>query len=80
MPCITAEQTLANIEPIPAPAATPTTKQHFLSPMPVLPARRLQTFLNCGPLRNLSNGCNGGDVPDVLSYMSKWGLPDETCL
>jgi hypothetical protein len=39
-----------------------------------------QTFLNCGPLRNFSNGCNGGDVPDVLAYMAKWGLPDETCL
>ncbi|KAG1673687.1 hypothetical protein FOA52_010555 [Chlamydomonas sp. UWO 241] len=39
-----------------------------------------QTFLNCGPLRNMSHGCNGGDVPDVLQYMSKWGLPDETCM
>lgn len=44
------------------------------------PLLAIQTFLNCGPLRNLSNGCNGGDVPDVLAYMAKWGLPDETCL
>lgn len=39
-----------------------------------------QTFLNCAPLRNLSHGCNGGDVPDVLAYMTKYGLPDETCM
>ncbi|GAX80603.1 hypothetical protein CEUSTIGMA_g8038.t1 [Chlamydomonas eustigma] len=39
-----------------------------------------QTFLNCAPLINLSHGCNGGDVPDVLEYMAQKGLPDETCL
>ena len=36
-----------------------------------------QTFLNCGMLQGLSHGCNGGDVPDVLEYMTKFGLPDE---
>ena len=39
-----------------------------------------QTFLNCGMLEGLGHGCNGGDVPDVLEYMAKRGLPDETCL
>jgi cathepsin X len=27
-----------------------------------------------------AQGCDGGDVIDVLRYMTKFGLPDETCL
>ena len=25
-------------------------------------------------------GCDGGDVIDVLRYMTKYGLPDESCM
>lgn len=39
-----------------------------------------QTFLNCAPPKNLSGGCDGGDVIDVLKYMKTYGLPDESCL
>jgi cathepsin X len=39
-----------------------------------------QTFLNCAALRGYGHGCDGGGVGDVLQYMEKYGLPDETCL
>ena len=25
-------------------------------------------------------GCDGGDVIDVLHYMTEFGLPDESCM
>ena len=28
-----------------------------------------QSYLNCGPGRNSSNGCNGGEPSDVFQYM-----------
>lgn len=39
-----------------------------------------QSFLNCAPFHDLSGGCDGGDVIDVLRYMAKYGLPDESCM
>jgi hypothetical protein len=39
-----------------------------------------QAFLNCAPFHGLSGGCDGGDVIDVLRYMAKQGLPDESCV
>eukprot|EP00798_Chlamydomonas_sp_ICE-L_P017757 gene17757-24119_t len=39
-----------------------------------------QTFLNCAPAKNLSEGCNGGDIIDVVKYMTEFGLPDESCM
>lgn len=39
-----------------------------------------QTFLNCAAPKGFGGGCDGGDVADVFGYMSKYGLPDESCL
>lgn len=39
-----------------------------------------QTFLNCAAPKGFGGGCDGGDVSDVFGYMSKFGLPDESCL
>ena len=39
-----------------------------------------QTFLNCAAPKGFGGGCDGGDVADVFGYMSKFGLPDESCL
>ncbi|OQS06233.1 cathepsin B, cysteine protease family C01A [Thraustotheca clavata] len=39
-----------------------------------------QSFLNCAPGHNISNGCDGGEGIDVWTFMDKFGLPDETCL
>eukprot|EP00798_Chlamydomonas_sp_ICE-L_P002338 gene2338-8634_t len=39
-----------------------------------------QTFLNCAPQLGFSSGCDGGDVIDVVEYMSQYGLPDESCM
>jgi len=39
-----------------------------------------QTLLNCAAFHDLGAGCDGGDVIDVLRYMSKYGLPDESCM
>ena len=39
-----------------------------------------QTFLNCAAFKGFGGGCDGGDVADVFGYMSKFGLPDESCL
>ncbi|EQC37066.1 hypothetical protein SDRG_05293 [Saprolegnia diclina VS20] len=39
-----------------------------------------QSFLNCAPGHNISNGCDGGEGIDVWRFMSDYGLPDETCL
>lgn len=39
-----------------------------------------QTFLNCAGFKGFGDGCDGGDVSDVFGYMSKFGLPDESCL
>lgn len=38
-----------------------------------------QVLLNCGAYHDYGNGCDGGDVIDVLRYMKKYGLPDESC-
>ena len=38
-----------------------------------------QTFLNCAPFHQFSDGCGGGEPADVFDYMNKIGLPDETC-
>ncbi|CAF0743189.1 unnamed protein product, partial [Didymodactylos carnosus] len=38
-----------------------------------------QVFLNCGKARGLGNGCYGGKAYQVLEYMYRYGLPDETC-
>jgi len=39
-----------------------------------------QSFLNCAPSKGYSGGCDGGDIIDVVRYMTKHGLPDETCM
>ena len=39
-----------------------------------------QTFLICAAFQGFGGGCDGGDVADVFGYMSKFGLPDESCL
>ena len=39
-----------------------------------------QTLLQCGPLANMSNGCNGGEPRNVFDYMMQFGLPDESCM
>ena len=39
-----------------------------------------QTFLNCAPPLGYSEGCNGGDVIDVVRFMAEHGLPDEGCM
>jgi len=39
-----------------------------------------QVVLNCGAFHTYGDGCNGGDVIDVLRYMKNYGLPDETCM
>lgn len=39
-----------------------------------------QSYLNCGPGRNSSHGCNGGEPADVFQYMRDVGIPDESCL
>ncbi|KDO31540.1 hypothetical protein SPRG_22117 [Saprolegnia parasitica CBS 223.65] len=39
-----------------------------------------QSFLNCAPGHNISNGCDGGEGIDVWRFMADYGLPDETCL
>jgi hypothetical protein len=38
-----------------------------------------QSFINCGPSHNLSEGCDGGEPFDVFEYMFRYGLPDESC-
>lgn len=45
--------------------------------MDVMLAR--QVMLNCGAFDKFGSGCNGGDVIDVFHYMTKHGLPDESC-
>jgi hypothetical protein len=39
-----------------------------------------QTLLNCAAFHDYGAGCDGGDVIDVLRYMSHYGLPDESCM
>lgn len=39
-----------------------------------------QTLLNCGWYTHMGHGCDGGDVTDVFEYMTKFGLPDESCM
>lgn len=39
-----------------------------------------QTLLNCAAFEGMGAGCDGGDVIDVLHYMTKFGLPDESCM
>ncbi|GBF97326.1 cathepsin Z [Raphidocelis subcapitata] len=39
-----------------------------------------QTLLNCAAFHGMGQGCDGGDAIDVLHYMAKYGLPDESCL
>ena len=39
-----------------------------------------QTLLNCAAFHDYGAGCDGGDVIDVLRYMAKYGLPDESCM
>ena len=39
-----------------------------------------QTLLNCAGYEGMGAGCDGGDVIDVFHYMSKFGLPDESCM
>ena len=39
-----------------------------------------QTLLNCAALQGFGGGCDGGDPIDVMQYMAKFGLPDESCL
>ena len=39
-----------------------------------------QTLLNCGAYEGLGAGCDGGDVIDVLHFMNRFGLPDESCM
>ena len=38
-----------------------------------------QTLLNCGAYEGFGAGCDGGDPIDVFRFMSKTGLPDESC-
>lgn len=38
-----------------------------------------QVLLNCGAFDNFGAGCDGGDVIDTFHYMTKYGLPDESC-
>lgn len=38
-----------------------------------------QVVLNCGAFHGYGEGCNGGDVIDVVRYMKNFGLPDESC-
>jgi len=39
-----------------------------------------QSLINCGKKRGgFGDGCNGGEAFDVLEYMRRFGLPDETC-
>ncbi|EFN53751.1 hypothetical protein CHLNCDRAFT_136354 [Chlorella variabilis] len=38
-----------------------------------------QVVLNCGAFHGYGEGCNGGDVIDVVRYMKSYGLPDESC-
>lgn len=38
-----------------------------------------QVMLNCGAFDNFGAGCDGGDIIDVYHYMTKYGLPDESC-
>lgn len=39
-----------------------------------------QVVLNCGAFHGYGEGCNGGDVIDVVRYMKHYGLPDESCM
>jgi hypothetical protein len=39
-----------------------------------------QSLLNCGHYEKMGHGCDGGDVIDVMEFMSKFGLPDESCM
>lgn len=39
-----------------------------------------QSFLNCAAQHGEGHGCDGGDIINVLRYMSKHGLPDEACM
>lgn len=39
-----------------------------------------QVILNCAAFHGWGGGCDGGDVIDVLRYMAKFGLPDESCM
>lgn len=39
-----------------------------------------QALLNCGAYHGFGDGCNGGDVFDMFGYMTKFGLPDESCM
>lgn len=38
-----------------------------------------QSLLNCGAYEGFGAGCDGGDPIDVFRFMSKFGLPDESC-
>ncbi|PSC75212.1 Cathepsin Z isoform A [Micractinium conductrix] len=38
-----------------------------------------QVVLNCGAFHGYGQGCDGGDVIDVVRYMKHFGLPDESC-
>lgn len=38
------------------------------------------TRSNCAPPLGYSEGCNGGDVIDVVRFMAEHGLPDEGCM
>lgn len=42
------------------------------------PARVLTLGSTCH--RRYGDGCNGGDVIDVMRYVKKFGLPDESCM
>lgn len=39
-----------------------------------------QVVLNCGAFHSYGQGCDGGDVIDVVRYMKEFGLPDESCM
>ncbi|KAJ0394602.1 hypothetical protein P43SY_003345 [Pythium insidiosum] len=39
-----------------------------------------QSFLNCAPGHGFSAGCDGGEAADVYEFMTRYGLPDESCL
>ncbi|KAL4420347.1 hypothetical protein ABPG77_006154 [Micractinium sp. CCAP 211/92] len=39
-----------------------------------------QVVLNCGAFHGYGQGCDGGDVIDVVRYMKHYGLPDESCM
>lgn len=38
-----------------------------------------QTILDCAPFHKMSDGCGGGEARDVFNYMSRFGIPDESC-